>query len=276
MKGLQATVPRGALPVSAFVAALFAIVSIVGVGGATGWLGVETSTAGILVPGLEAQHAINLALGLPLLVVAMIGAHRGSLAGLLAWPGLLVFVTYTFIRFAVGAPFDPMFLGYVALVVVPLYAAVHLVTSIDVERVHAGLVGIVPARITGGVMIFLGIATLGQDASGAITAANAAAGTDPVARAIWFADLALEVPAMVLCGFLLWRRRPIAYVVAPGLLLQFGLTPVGIASVIALQPWLTGASVDYASVIGLLVFAAISLAPLLAFLRFHDPEPLTS
>jgi hypothetical protein len=43
---------------------------------------------------------------------------------------------------------------------------------------------------------------------------------------------------------LLWRHQTLEYVAGAGLLLQFGLPPTGLAAIIALQPFLTAASLD--------------------------------
>ncbi len=72
---------------------------------------------------------------------------------------------------------------------------------------------------------------------------------------------------MLIVGGLLWRRASLGYVAAAGLLLSFGLTSVVIAAMIALQPVLTGASIDGATAMGLLIFGAVSLTPLLLYAR---------
>ncbi|HEY3062999.1 MAG TPA: hypothetical protein VGL99_28840 [Chloroflexota bacterium] len=70
--------------------------------------------------------------------------------------------------------------------------------------------------------------------------------SEPLARHVWTGDLGLE---------------------APGLLLQFGLTPVALAASMAVQPFLTASPIDIATVTGLLVFAGISFLPLLYLVR---------
>jgi hypothetical protein len=49
----------------------------------------------------------------------------------------------------------------------------------------------------------------------------------------------MEVPAVLIGGVLLWRRATLGYVAGVRLLLQFGLTPSGLAAIMALQPALT-------------------------------------
>jgi hypothetical protein len=66
---------------------------------------------------------------------------------------------------------------------------------------------------------------------------------------------------------LLWRRAALGYVVAAGLLLQFGLTPVALAAILGLQPLLIGTPVDVGTIVGVLVFAVACFVPLAFFLR---------
>ena len=79
--------------------------------------------------------------------------------------------------------------------------------------------------------------------------------------------LAVEVPAVLVGGVLLWRRRALGYVVGAGLLLQFGATPAGLAAVLVLRPFPAGSPVDVPTVVGLLVFSAVCAAGLACFVR---------
>ena len=262
---------------SLVVALLMAVVSAAGLaGGSMGLYGVDpnralavgASTAGVLVPGFMAQDFFNLVVGLPMLVWTVWLARRGSLIGLLLWSGALFNVLYTYTHYLIGAPFSGLFLGYVAIVVLSGYTTLYLVGSVDGDAARRRLAGTVPPRIVGGVVAGLALLTIGQDAGGAAaTALAGGASIDPLARGVWVADLTLGVPAMLIVGGLLWRRVSLGYVAAAGLLLSFGLTSVVIAAMIALQPVLTGAPIDGATVMGLLIFGAVSWAPILLFAR---------
>ncbi len=231
-------------------------------------LGVSASTAGVLVPGFLVQDVFNLVVGLPMLVGALWFARRGSLIGLLLWPGALFYLAYTYVHYLVGAPFSALFLGYVAIVALSVYTTMGLVASFDGDAARQRLAGVVPPRIVGGLLVGLALLTIGQDAGGTVaTALSGGAPIDPLARGVWIADLTLGVPAMLIVGGLLWRRASLGYVAAAGLLLSFGMTSVVIAAMIALQPVLTGATIDGATVTGLLIFGAVSLTPLLPFAR---------
>src|SRR5487761_2036066 len=246
---------RLAYRTSLLVALLIVVVSAGGLAwGSTGLygvdpnraLGVSASTAGVLVPGSLVQDIFNLAIGLPILSAALWLARRGAQIGLLLWPGALVYRAYT---------------------------TIGLVASVDCDIVRQRLAGAVRPRIVGGLLVGLALLTVGQDAGGAVaTALAGGAPIDPLARGVWIADLTLGVPAMLIVGGLLWRRASLGYAAAAGLLLSFGITSVVIAAMIALQPVLTGALIDGATVIGLLVFGAVSLAPLLLSLATPPPS----
>jgi hypothetical protein len=231
-------------------------------------LGVRASTAGVLVPGFLAQDVFNLVVGLPILIGSLWLARRGSLMGLLLWAGALFNIVYTYAHYLIGAPFSGLFLGYAAIVVLSAYATIGLLASFDGDTIRKRLAGAVPPRIVGGIVVALALLTIVQDAGGAVATALAGdAPLDPAARGVWTADLTLAVPAMLVVGGLLWRRAALGYVAAAGLLLSFGLTAVVIAAMIALQPLLTGAAIDGGTVLGLLVFGAVSWAPLLLYAR---------
>jgi hypothetical protein len=84
-------------------------------------------------------------------------------------------------------------------------------------------------------------------------------------------DLTIEVPALLLGGILIWRRTPLGYAAGAGLLLQFGLTPLALASGMVLQGVVTDSGVDLA-VVGVLAFAIVAFAPLVYFGRARKGE----
>jgi len=272
---------------SIVVAVLIACVSLAGlVLGRTGLYGSEgnladgiiTSTGGIVIPGFRAHDLFNLAVALPVLLASAGFARRGSLVGLLLWPGGLFYVLYTYALYLVGAPFGPLFLGYGLLVVLSAYTTMVVVARMNHAAVRERLAGVIPARTIGGILVALALLTVVQDGGGAIaTALGGGTQAEPLARHAWTVDLTISVPATLLGGVLLWRRAALGYVVAAGLLFAFGLTPIALAAILALQPWLTGSAIDGGTIVGLLVFAAVAYVPLGFFVRGAraDSQPAT-
>jgi hypothetical protein len=280
----------GALPITGFhticyvaslgIALLMAAVSVMGVllgrgglyGDPTRAAGVEPSTAGLLVPGFLGHDLFNLFVGVPLLLGVLWLTRHGSLAGLLLLPGVLFYVLYTYATYLLGAPFGLLFMPYVALVAASACTVIGVIGSMDASRIRDWLGRVVPARVTGGLLLALAMVTLAQDASGAVSTALAGiSGAEPAARHIWTVDLAIEVPALFVGGVLLWRRAALGYVAAAGLLLQFALTPLALAALLGLQPLLTGAPADVGTIIGVLAFALLCGVPLAYFLLRIGP-----
>jgi hypothetical protein len=264
---------RLSLAVAALMSAASAAGLVLGLGGLYGpdpthAVGVREAEAGLLLPGLLGQDAFNLAVGVPLLLCSMWLARRGSLVGLLLWPGMLFYALYWYVLYAFGAPFGALFLLYVPLVTLSAYAIIALLSSMDGEWVRRRLADAVPARGVGAILVVLALLTFGQDATGALlTALSGDASADPAARHVWIADLALQAPAVFAGGVLLWQRRPLGYVAGAGLLFQYGLSALGFVVGMALASALTGSPLDVTIGVVLLVFGAVCFAPLVLFVR---------
>ena len=273
---------------SAIVAFLLTVASAAGLMlGSTGLygadpkiaLGVEEAEAGLLVPGLLGQDTFNLLIALPLLLGTVWFARRGSLVGLLLWPGMLFYVLYWSVLYLIGAPFSVLFLLYVSLVTLSAYALISLVASVDGGRVRRRLAQFVPARLVGGILVVLALLTLAQDAVGAfVTALAEGAPVDPAARHVWISDLALQAPAVLAGGLLLFRRKALGYVAGAGLLLQYGLSAIGFVASMALQAILAGSPLDVTTSVVLFVFGGVCFVPLALFVRGaarsqHAPRP---
>jgi len=74
------------------------------------------------------NDVVSLFIGLPILLGSMWFARRGRLIGLLFWPGALFFIVYNYIAYAVAMPFVPLFIPYLVLVALSVYAVIGLFT----------------------------------------------------------------------------------------------------------------------------------------------------
>ena len=209
--------PKLAYRLSLVVATLITFVSVTGLVRSSeglyqaGWQSVLVSEGG---------DAANLIL-VPVLLASMWLARRGSLVGLLLWPGGLFYALYAYAIYLVGAPFGVLVFAYAVLVILGASTLIGIVSSIDGEEVRHRLAG-APARIVGGALVFIALlAYIGLTATAIGMLENPAA--EAWLRPQWVVDCALGTPAVLLGGALLWRRSPLGYVVAPGLLFVSGL-----------------------------------------------------
>lgn len=173
---------------------------------------------------MQANDLIALVLGLPLLAVSYWLARRGSLRGRLLLAGTLGFILYTYITMCFGAQYNALFLVYVALFSLSLFAFVLVMMSFDLQTLPAHFSPQLPRRWIAGLLFFaaafLSFAWLGRIAAtfapGAVPALD-----NTTSMFIQVMDLGLVVPVCILAGVLLLRRRPWGYLLASVGLMKF-------------------------------------------------------
>ncbi len=209
----------------------------------------------------------TLVIGLPLLFGSMWLARRGRLLGLLCWPGVLLYVLYIYVSYAIGVPFSILFLAYVLLVPLSAYTLIGLVASIDANAVRQQLAGAVPERVAGGILFGLAILFSLMNLANVFAAlANPAPG-HLLDFPVWFADFAVVAPAWLIGGLLLWQRKALGYVAGAGLLLLGCMMFVGVIFALVFPALYTASPVDVAGIVFVLVVGLICFVPLAPFAR---------
>jgi hypothetical protein len=211
--------------------------------------------------------ALNLVVGLPILLVSMWFARRGSLIGLLIWPGALFYILYVYTFYILGVPFNVLFLAYIVLVTLSAYTIIGLVANIDGKAVWQRLSGNVPARTTGGMFILISILFMIVDFFLIVTAQISNASVSSTSYASWVTDFTIQLPALLVVGILLWRHEALGYVTAPGLLFQGAVLNAGFAIVLVIQAIFTSSPINAPFVALVFVIGAISLILLAFFMR---------
>jgi hypothetical protein len=213
-----------------------------------------------------ANDVVNLFFGLPLLLGAVWLARSGKLIGLLFWPGMLLFVLYTYLAYAFGVPFNVLFLVYLLLVALSAYTVIGLVAGIDGAAVKQALAGAVSEKAGGGVLVGLGILFTLRNLGVVMAALN---GGEPVTDAeagVLTADFLL-LPAWIIGGVLLWRREALGYAAGAGLLFQASSLFIGLIFFLILQPMLSGAPFALTDVVVVFIFGLVCFIPFGFFLR---------
>jgi len=213
------------------------------------------------VAQMQANDLVTVVLGLPLLAISFWLARRGSLHGQLLLAGTLGFILYTYITMAFGAQYNALFLVYVALVSLSLFAFVLVMMSFDLQTLPMHFSDKLPRGWIAGLLFFaaafLSLAWLGRIAAtfapGAVPALE-----NTTSMFIQVMDLGLIVPVCLLSGILLLRRQPWGYLLASIGLMKF-LTMGTAVSLMALNMARVGVAV---SVVEVVVFPAITLANL--------------
>lgn len=213
-----------------------------------------------------ANDVVNLFIVLPILLGAMWQAQRGSLIGLLFWPGALFIMFYNSVAYVFGLPVNVAFLLNLLVFSLSAYTTVGLVASIDGKAVQQALSGVVPERVGGVVLAGFGIVfflrNLGVFAGAFMDGTPIATGE----LATLVADFAI-MPAWIIGGVLLWRRHALGYVTGVGLLFQASMLFVAVILVVLLQPLLTAAPLAVGDVIVLSLMGLVSFVPFALFIR---------
>ena len=225
----------------------------------------------IYPPGLSlsfaATDAVNLTVGLPILLGSLWLARRGRLVGLLCWPGALFFALYNYATYIVAVPFNALFLAYLVLVTLSAYTLIGVVTSIDGVAVRRRLVDAVPARAAGGILAGIALLSAVRQIAVMVTALTSQAPVTTLECAQWIADLAVGMPPLLVGGLLLWRREALGYVAGMGMLLVGSMLFIGLIHVMVFQALASAAPIDGVGILIVLVMGAICFIPFALFVR---------
>jgi len=207
------------------------------------------SAGGLFIDGLyrdnplitSAWHGndfVTLVIAVPLMVLSLIFASRGSLKAQLVWIGTLGYMLYNYIFYLYGAAFNQFFLIYVLLFTLSIYALVFAMTKIDAMEVSQEFNVGTPVKWISGFMMFfavlLGALWIAMSLSFVFTGQvpPSILQTDHPTGVVFATDLSLLIPAMILGSTLLRKRQPWGFVLATIVLIKastYGLAMIAMS-----------------------------------------------
>jgi hypothetical protein len=189
--------------------------------------------------GNKGTDVVTLVVGIPILLVAWLLYRRRSLRGALLLLGALPWFLYIGASYALGVvAYNDLFLAYVALFSVSLFAFVLVFRSLEVGSRFSEFAVLLPRRGPAVFMFVSGAVTFGVWMIEPVTSLF---GGDPPERLDTYTtlfttavDIAVIVPAAVVAGVLILRRRAVGYLIALSLLvLEAMLAPLIVAQTIS-------------------------------------------
>lgn len=173
---------------------------------------------------MQANDLVTLALGLPLLIVSFTLAARGSLRGRLLLTGTLGFFLYTYTSMTFGAAYNPLFLLYVAIWSLSLFASILSIQAIDVTALPQHFSPRLPRRSIAGLLFaaggFLLVAWLGRIVP-SLLGGETPALENTTTLFIQALDLGVIVPLSFLSASLLLYRSAWGYLLASVAVIKF-------------------------------------------------------
>ncbi len=227
MSQLNTTRTRALVPASGTARVwlwLSIVASVLAIAGSVVGLTVSSIYAGVTGAFLDQvlpQDIANLALASPALLICALLALGGSLRAYLLWLGVVAFTAYSYVIYTVVVPFGPLFLVWVAVLGLCLYALIGGVAAVDHAAVQAAFRSRRAVRAAAWALIvtalLFGLLWLSEDVP-ALLAGKAPQGLAEEGvptNVVHILDLAFFVPALILTGVFLLRRKPLGYTLAP-------------------------------------------------------------
>jgi hypothetical protein len=193
----------------------------------------------IVALGFKMADAVTLGLAIPLLVLALVFYRHGSLRGGILLAGVLAYFLYNYSSLALGAAYNNMFLVYVAVMALSLFAFVIALGAFDPAALMTHFLPTLPQRGIGLYLIVSGVILLliwlVLSIIPALLQGEAPPEVWSYTTVITFVlDLGIIAPALIVAGTLLLRGAPFGYLLSAVLLvftvvLGINLTAGGIA-----------------------------------------------
>ena len=163
----------------------------------------------------------------PTIVAGMILAGRGSVRAIVVWLGALFVSVYNAQMFLYATPFNSLFLIYVAVLGLSIWAIVALLSCGTVGRVAASAAATMPVRVIAGYVVVIAVfnALLWLKAIVPAVLSDAPttvlAGTGLTTNPVFVQDLAIWLPLAFVGASWLWNRRPWGYAIVGGVLVMW-------------------------------------------------------
>jgi hypothetical protein len=188
----------------------------------------------VFLPQALAQDIANLVLVSPALLILAILALRGALRPYLLWLGVLTFTVYNYVIYTFSIPFGSLFLLWVAVLGLSIYAVIGGIIAVDHPALMARYTSRSAVTTVGWFLIITAILFaflwLSEDLPALLNGTqpqsviDIALPTNPV----HILDLAFFLPAAIFTGVLLLKRQPLGFTLAPALLVFLILTGIPI------------------------------------------------
>jgi hypothetical protein len=182
----------------------------------------------------RAQDAVTLAT-VPVLLWATWRARAGSLGAHLVSVGILVWLTYGYAHLSIGAPFNAMFLVYVAVLTLAGFAMLDGLLRVDVAAASPAFAQ-VPRRATAWFLAIAGGGIAALWLSEIVVALPGGLPTNihlsELPNPTWVLDLGWIIPTALAAALMLRRRHPAGPVIAGAMLVMLLILSVTMLAVV--------------------------------------------
>ena len=228
-------------------------------------------------PQALAQDIASLAIVSPIWLILAALALRGSLRAYLLWLGVLIFTVYNYVIYTFSVPFGPLFPLWVAVFGMSIYSLIGSIAAIDPKAAEPAFTSRRAALIVAWALIIAAVLFcllwLSEDVPALLSGTrphslvDMALPTNPV----HILDLGFFLPAAIATGIFLIKRKPLAYALAPSLIVFMILTGIPILLTPVVQAT-HGQAAAWGAVVPIGTLTIILLVLLVGFLLTIRPR----
>ncbi|KAB3532813.1 hypothetical protein [Alkaliphilus serpentinus] len=161
---------------------------------------------------------VMLVLVIPLLLLSLYLARRGSLKGRLLMSGILGFVAFTYLLYLTLPMYNRLYLLWIIAASTSFFALILTLLGFDLEKVKNSFTDKLPVKVVGGFIIFQATMVallwlqrlLPSFLNGSVPVGMEHYTTLPVQGL----DLAFPLPLSIVAGVLLIMKKPVGYLLA--------------------------------------------------------------
>ena len=106
----------------------------------------------------RAQDIVTLCIGIPILLVTLYLARKGSLKWRLLLTGMIGYFLYTYFTYTFYSMYNPLYLIYIAIMSASFFAFVLTMIGFNLKDMKSSFNPKLPVKFIGGVLIFISIA----------------------------------------------------------------------------------------------------------------------
>lgn len=195
---------------------------------------IYASLTPVFLPQAIAQDIANLTIVSPLWLILAALALRGSLRAYLVWLGVISFTVYNYVIYTFSVPFGPLFLLWVVVLGMSLFALIGGITTANHEATKPLFTNQRAATVVAWFLmitaILFGLLWLSEDVPALLSGnmPQSVVGMALPTNPVHILDYAFFLPAVFATGIMLLKGRSFAYVIAPSAIVFLILTGIPI------------------------------------------------
>ena len=184
------------------------------------------------------QDIVNLFIVVPILLISSFYASRKSKPGLLVWSGAIFYLAYSYTIYSFGLHFNQLFILYCAILGLSFYSFVYFILSAHKVNTAELFSDKISTRSTGVFLIVIAVLFYFIWLSELIPSIyqnetpRSVIESGLLINPVHVLDLAICLPALLITGIALIKKRSIGFLLAPAMLIFCIFMAIAIAAMV--------------------------------------------